>query len=92
MRGTGSNSGVPDRSRTCGLVLRRDALYPAELRRLEAELSQENYPEWPFAPVLPTLSGRVRPPIGGNPAAARRGQARIIGGLSTENPHVDQPV
>ena len=30
---------APDRIRTCGLVLRRDALYPAELRALARQLS-----------------------------------------------------
>lgn len=31
-------SGAPDRIRTCGLCLRRAALYPAELRVLKARL------------------------------------------------------
>ena len=34
-----AEAGAPDRIRTCGLCLRRATLYPAELRVLEAGLS-----------------------------------------------------
>lgn len=36
----GSESGAPDRIRTCGFHLRRVALYPAELRVQRAQYTQ----------------------------------------------------
>ncbi len=37
MRGPKNKNGAPDRIRTCGLCLRRAALYPAELRVHDGE-------------------------------------------------------